>query len=935
MSVIAEAFEVALAGEGTVVLIEGPAGIGKTSLLEAAVREAERLGARPMTARPFPLDREVAWNVVRQLFASTLHDGSPEADPRFAGAARLALPALGLVNTDDGGVDPFSPLHGLYWLAANVAAEGPILIALDDLQWADLSSIRFISHLASRCQGLPIVVIAALRTGELTGDSSVALATLATQDSVRTLQPLPLTPSGTSEVLRRGLGAGARSQLTDACYEMTGGNPFLLVELVRELARAGAEVSPEQVRALTPRAVSRGVLVRLARLPPAALALARAVAVLGGAAGLHLAAELAELPAEKAVQTAEALIEANVLVTDGDELKFAHPLVREAVYGDISKPARWQLHARAARVLAAAGAQDSEVAAHLLAVAPSSDQWTVQVLLAAASTSRDQGAPLVAAGYLSRALAEPPLREQRAQLLMELGALETDYDPAAASVLAEAQRLSEGTDTRALIAALHARALSRAGEYRAAAEVVGAAADEVFTIDQRLCSALTALRFAACRWDPASQKTCRQLFATLRARAERGEPLEGLEHINLATELTAIGEDRAAVIRHTREGIASPPTLPPMLAQTTPVLAVMLVFADQSEEAKVLIERSVQQAQDRGSPLDSAIALAPAAFAALYRGDITAAVAFARGALDLTGGTAWSQLALVTLIDALVERAEPELAMRELADRGLDSDLTAGWSETMLRYRRARVHAALHDHHHAVDELLAVGELTDTWNAPNPAQIPWRSTAARSLHTLGCHEEAQQLADQELQLARRWGAARTIGVAQCAAGLCDPTPRGLQLSRDAVATLQDAPAQLELARALTDLGARLRRERQPTQAQPFLRQALDLAHRSGGRAIAQRAHDELLATGAKPRRPAIHGRESLTPRELRVAELAAQGKTNREIAQALYVTARTVEHDLTSTYTKLNIQTRAQLAGALDTQPHPTSEPNHVRLPVA
>ena len=248
---------------------------------------------------------------------------------------------------------------------------------------------------------------------------------------------------------------------------------------------------------------------------------------------------------------------------------------------------------------------------------------------------------------------------------------------------------------------------------------------------------------------------------------------------------------------------------------------------------------------------------------------------------------------------------------------------------------RARVHAALHDHEHAVDELLAVGELTDTWNAPNPAQIPWRSTAARSLHALGRDEEAQQLADQELQLGQRWGAARTIGVAQCAAGLCDPTPRGLQLSRDAVATLQDAPAQLELARALSDLGARLRRERQPTEAQPFLRQALDLAHRSGGRAIAQRAHDELLATGAKPRRPAIHGRESLTPRELRVAELAAQGKTNREIAQTLYVTARTVEHHLTSTYTKLNIQTRAQLASALDTQPHPTSEPNQVRLTVA
>jgi DNA-binding NarL/FixJ family response regulator len=182
---------------------------------------------------------------------------------------------------------------------------------------------------------------------------------------------------------------------------------------------------------------------------------------------------------------------------------------------------------------------------------------------------------------------------------------------------------------------------------------------------------------------------------------------------------------------------------------------------------------------------------------------------------------------------------------------------------------------------------------------------------------LGRTDEARELAGAELDLAHRWGATRTIGVAQCAAGMTRPGPAGVELLRGAVATLETSPAQLELARALVELGARLRRERRITEARTILRRALDLAHETGGFSVAEWARDELLATGAKPRRPALHGRESLTPRELRVAELAASGLTNRQIAQSLFITARTVEHHLTSSYLKLNIQTRAQLTDAL------------------
>jgi DNA-binding CsgD family transcriptional regulator len=209
------------------------------------------------------------------------------------------------------------------------------------------------------------------------------------------------------------------------------------------------------------------------------------------------------------------------------------------------------------------------------------------------------------------------------------------------------------------------------------------------------------------------------------------------------------------------------------------------------------------------------------------------------------------------------------------------------------------------------------GEQAERWGIPNPAILPWRSDAALSMAALGDRVAASRLCAEEVEIARMWGAGRALGIALRAAGLVEGARRGIELLEEALTVLRQAPAPLELARALVDLGAAHRRAGARNAARELLREGLDLAYRQGGLRLADRARRELVIAGGKPRRDAMRGRDALTPSELRVAELAAGGQTNRQIAQALFITQRTVENHLTSTYAKLGISSRAELAAAL------------------
>jgi DNA-binding CsgD family transcriptional regulator len=347
------------------------------------------------------------------------------------------------------------------------------------------------------------------------------------------------------------------------------------------------------------------------------------------------------------------------------------------------------------------------------------------------------------------------------------------------------------------------------------------------------------------------------------------------------------------------------------------VLATAVLAAADLDDALLPYPDAIAAAHRSGSLLALAEAKGSHLHALLFRGDLAEAEAEARQAVDACAawGTPWSYPAAF-LADALMEQGRLDEAAAVLTRATAEPKPDNG-SVVFLRDSRARLRLLRGELADGVAELLEVGRLFEAVGGRNPAMIAWRSHAALALLALGEHTEAHRLATEDLTLARSWGAPRALSTALRVVGLAEGGSEGLTLLAQAVDVVANSPAKLEHARALTDLGAALHRANRRSDAREHLRRALELATSCGAAPLAARVGIELRATGARPRRIALRGPESLTPSERRVAELAAHGHTNREIAQTLFVTPRTVEVHLTNTYRKLDISSRSQLATAL------------------
>ncbi len=922
LAALTEMIESAREGTGAAALIEGEAGIGKTALLAAACARASDAGMRVLTARAGELESEFAWGVVRQLFdAAVARAPADERSSLLEGAAALARPALGIEATEAKVDASYATLHGLYWLNVNLAERGPLLLAIDDLHWADGPSLRFVAHLLPRIAELPMVLLLAGRpAGGESGSGGGLMGQIAAEPTLTTIHPAALSPEASGALVRAELSREAGEDFCSACHEMSGGNPFLLHGLLVDLADedGGRRLSVDHVRRITPAAVSGSVLLRLTRLPEGAPGLARAVAILGARAELRPAGRLAGLEPDDAAQAAGALIRAGILAEDEEALVFVHPLVRAAVLGDLPGPERGRWHHRAARLLADGNAPLEQVASHLVEAPPSGEGWVVGRLREAAADAWTRGAPDIAADYLRRAMAEPPSDETRSQVLFELGQLEAMHDPGVAlAPLTEALKTAPAGRRRAEVALVLGDALTFSGRFGEAIEVLGDGIAQLGDVAPELLAPLEAARLSAARWEPTAQEDRRRLVAEVRRRAARGERLDPLLHAPLGVEAAAEGVDLAGAAQHARATLAVADRFTQAEASTVPEAILVLVFAELADEAKEASEDWLALARRRGWPLGVAFACTAVSLAALYRGDISEAVASGREA-TAPGAEVWiSPVSVGFLVEALVQRGEADIGLAELAQRGLDGDLPFIWPSAPLFLARGHAHAAVGDHPAAIADLRAIGELAEIWRVRNPAMMPWRSSLARSLAAMGARDEALQLAHEEVELARRWGASRAIGVALSATGVVEGGEKGIGLLREAVEELDRSSAPLELARARTELGATLRRAGHRAEAREHLRNGLDLAHHTGGLAVADRARAELVIAGAKPRRDALRGRDALTASELRVAQLAAEGRSNREIAEALFVTLRTVEAHLTSTYSKLDITSRRDLATAL------------------
>jgi DNA-binding CsgD family transcriptional regulator len=270
------------------------------------------------------------------------------------------------------------------------------------------------------------------------------------------------------------------------------------------------------------------------------------------------------------------------------------------------------------------------------------------------------------------------------------------------------------------------------------------------------------------------------------------------------------------------------------------------------------------------------------------------------------------------LVRALTEAGELDDAERELRAYAPDGVLGTGAESHPLSEVRALLRIAQGKTRDGLDELLALPGTSEYWGGVNHLAWRWRSHAALAFAALGENDDARRLAAEDLELARRWGAASGVGVALRASALVGDGDAAVEGLREAVGVLQDSPARLEYARALVDLGAALRRGNRRADARGPLEEGLRLAEHLGAGAMTERAGTELRAAGGRSSEPNANGAAQLTASERRVAELAAQGHSNPEIAQALFVTRKTVETHLGRVYAKLAISGRGQLGGVLD-----------------
>ena len=913
------ACERAAAGAGGFVLIEGAAGAGKTALLDGAAVAAEAAGLLVLRARGAELEQAFAFGVVRQLFEPALRRDL------FTGAARLAAPVLGLELGAELSDDPFAARHGLYWLTANLAAERPLALLVDDAHWADGASIGTLAHLANRLQGIGVALIVAARA-EVT--SPVLEALRAHANAAIGVRPLGETAAA---AVVRAIAPDADETLCHACHTATGGNPFLLRELARSLAGDGVERAPVSAlaRALregdpaaaaqSPASVTREFAARLRRLGDAAERLARAAAVLGGGVALRRAATLAELDDATAATAADALIAGGVL-RGAHPLEFLHPLIGAAVYAGIGPAARSRDHGRAARLLAREAESPERVAAQLLRCPPSGDAWAFEQLTAAARLAGAGRAADAVATYLQRALDEPAPPERRAEILLGLARAEANFD--AARAVAHLREYLEGeveVEGRFAATMLLAGLLGQTGQATAAADVLerqfGAFAERP---DLRGPAEAALANIA--RIDPATRRRADAVVARMRARVLQGERDPAVLG-TISAELAMAGEPAAEVAAVAERAVVGADASSTTATDWSWYNAVRsLVIAERYDTALHALDLAFERHRERAAVLDVGGVLIFRAELYVHVGDLVNAEVDARSLREIATVYGWPLglgMALAALGEVLIERGELAEAEQVLFDGpyGAAAGALPHVYMTLWVLRvRGLLRIAQGRLEEAAVELRECGRRALAMDHLNPSVVIWRAHLAVVLHQLGQEVEARALIEEELARARVFGGRRALGIALCGAARisCD-----VSLLREAVATLDASAAIVETARAELALGAALRGEGDIDAAKAALRRAVDLAHRSGARAIEDAALAELRATGARPRRRLTTGAGALTPSERRIAELAAAGQQNREIAEALFVTTATVEYHLRNAYRKLSISSRTQLTDAL------------------
>ena len=916
----------AVSGAGRVVAIEGRAGMGKTRLVAEARSLAAGAGFEVLLARSADLEQEFAYGVVRQLFEPLLASlPRQEREDALAGTAGLSERLFGdeeLTGAAGGDVS-FAVMHGLYWLAANLAGRRPTALVIDDLHWADAPSLRWLSFLGRRLEGLPLLVVLGMRPPEQSVETEL-LTELISDPTAVVIRPTALSEAAVKAMVVQEYGREPHPEFTVACHSATGGNPLFVRALVAALHGEGVDPvagNARRAREIGPEPVTRAVALRLSRLPEEARRFATAAAVLGDGSEQRDVAALAGIEDNQLATLAmTALARADLLRVTTPTVAFSHPVARAAVYQSIEPAQRLLAHRRAAELLHAAGAEPERVAAHLDLVPPSGDTFVVETLRVAADRALVRGAPEVAVSHLRRALAEPPSAETQVDTLADLGLAEQRVDVlAAAEHLQEALSAAEEPLRHARLALHLGRSLFRLNRGPEAVAVFEQAIERLEDEAPELRELLEAELINSAGFDSDVYEVTRSRLGqvdedALTGNVGRAVMVATLRYFDARR---GCGRERVAAL-------AEPDMLGPLL-ESMPSVAIScavsaLMYAEAGPELDRVFEAVMAAAKKRGELVTLSNMLCFRGLTLAQRGDLEGAMQDLRESDELVSYLPSQQGAIYFhsyLADVLTNRGEIEEAEASLATLGLEEEVAESGHVIFFLGARGWLRYARRDFEGAVSDFRRLGRCMEAFEMHNPAVLAWRSHLALALLALDGRDEALELAREEVELARAWGAPRPIGVALRARGLAEGGAEGIETLRQSLAVLEGSSARLERARSLVELGAALRRANQRADARELLKQGLDLAVRTGSVPLVEQAEQELAATGARPRRLLLSGVESLTASERRVARFAAEGLSNKDIAQALFVTTKTVEVHLSNVYRKLGIGSRGELPQAL------------------
>ena len=878
-------------GHGALAVIYGPVGVGKTELLHAYAHRVVTAGALVVPATASRTERGVAMGVAGQLF-----DALDLADPERRRVAQFIEDGATVSSLSRPGLEVDEPraqiFHGLLSVLAERAGGRRLVMTVDDIKFADDASLQFLLYLAHRIDALGALLVVTVQT-RAEPVWPFFVTEFARRPHCREIRLQPLSTHGISDLLMQRADRRAARECAEAIHHLSGGNPLLAVALIDDQPSAGDHDAEARVG----ESFRWAVLHSLYRCDADTLSVARALAVLDTLPEAKLVGELAGVDGRTAAEVV-ATLEAAGLLLDG---RYRHPQAAAAVLSSLNADDCARMHGRAAESLHTLGAPDAQIARHLVCTGRTDLPWATAVLREAAAHAGRDGRPDLAIVCLRRAEQLTPDGPGRTAVLVDLMRAEWRLNPATAY-----RRLGD------IVAAGDADALTD----RQVASTVhvllwfGRPAEAIDLLDRadsragRPTHQGEAIRAWASYLYPGTRDTAAPAVAAAPSMPEARALLRAL----------AESDPPPAAVELAEQVLQQSPMEDARLGTVAAALGV-LILAGQLDRAgrwADALDRGVSRRALTWHGLLGAIRAA----VEVRKGDLVAGSQVAHEALDRLPPRGWGVLLGLPVAAGIVAatgRAEFDEAARLLRIPVPDEMFQTIFGLLYL-HARGRYNNAVHRHYAALSDFRRCGEQLAAWRMEAPSLVPWRIDAAQSCLALGMEAEARQLLSEQLGLAHTTP-SRARGATFRALAAMTGMPERARLLRQAVDESEASGDRVELAHALADLSRVYHEQGDRRRARALVRRAYHIARRCGAetlrRDLSVNAAEAEVAIDEDD--PALGAAEQLSDAERRVAMLAARGRTNREIADRLYVSVSTVEQHLTKVYRKLRVAKRSDL----------------------